>query len=99
MSLVNLKGYSSGFTSSSNRCGRYVSVDGKAGLTELGSSLVNNTPAQGLDQEYLRVEQRCLKVKGGFLGIKMERNASFQMFIFTHYETKGSVVHDERRSG
>lgn len=94
-----MKGYSSGFTSSRNRCRQYVYVDGKAGLTELGSSLVNNTPAQGLDQEDSRVEQWFLKVKGGFLGIIVKRNASFQMFTSTHYETKESVVHDERRSG
>lgn len=99
VSLVNLKGYSFGFTSLRNRCGLYVSVDGKAGLTELCSSLVNNTPTQGLDQGDLRVEQRFLKVNGGFLGIKVERNASFQMFSSTHYGTKGSVAHDERRSG
>jgi alkaline phosphatase D len=87
------------FVVNGDRHWQYVSVDGKTGLTEFGSGPVSDAHAQGWDQEDLRGEHRFLRVKGGFLGIKVERNASLPMITFTHYDTKGNMVHEERRSG
>jgi alkaline phosphatase D len=66
---------------------------------EFGSGPVSDAHAQGWDQEDLRVEHRFLRVKGGFLGIKVERKNALPVITFTHYDTEGNNVHEERIRG
>ncbi|REG88703.1 alkaline phosphatase D family protein [Algoriphagus antarcticus] len=75
---------------------QYVSVDGKTGLMEFGSGPVSDAHAQGWDQEDLRTEHRFLRVNGGFMGINVFREGDKPVIIFTHYDTNGNSVHEER---
>lgn len=77
---------------------QYVSVDGETGLMEFGSGPVSDAHTQGWDQEDLRAEHRFLRVNGGFMGINFFREGDKPVIIFTHYDTKGNSVHEERFS-
>ncbi len=87
------------FVVNGDRHWQYVSVDEKTGLMEFGSGPVSDAHAQGWDQEDLRAEHRFLRVQGGFLGIKVERKNALPEITFTHYDTVGNIVHEERMSG
>lgn len=66
---------------------------------EFGSGPVSDYHAQGWNQEDLRADHRFLRVKGGFLGVKVERIDSLPMITFSHYDKKGNVVHEGKIKG
>lgn len=78
---------------------QYVSVDEKTGLVEFGSGPVSDSHAQGWEQDDLREAHRFLRVKGGFMGITVDRVDGKPIISFTHYDTKGIKVHEERFLG
>ncbi|WP_194777529.1 alkaline phosphatase D family protein [Pararhodonellum marinum] len=87
------------FVVNGDRHWQYVSVDKKTGLMEFGSGPVSDAHAQGWDQEDEREEHRFLRVKGGFLGIKVERKSGIPEITFTHFDTLGNEVHEEKVRG
>lgn len=76
---------------------QYVSVDAETGLMEFGSGPVSDYHAQGWPEDEVRPEHRFLRVKGGFLGIKIFREKGTPMAVFTHYDVDGKPVHEEKR--
>lgn len=77
---------------------QYVSVDAKTGVTEFGSGPVSDYHAQGWPEDDKRPEHRFLRVKGGFLAIKVVRENDKSIVAFTHYDVNGKTVHEEKRN-
>ncbi len=75
---------------------QYVSVDNRTGLTEFGSGPVSDSHAQGWDPEDQRPEHQFLRVKGGFIGIQIDRQNQKPFIRFTHYDVAGNPVHEEK---
>ncbi len=77
---------------------QYVSVDAETGLMEFGSGPVSDAHAQGWDEDDVRPEHKFLRLKGGFLGVKVEREGGAPTIAFTHYDVDGKAVHREKRN-
>ncbi|HYW95087.1 MAG TPA: alkaline phosphatase D family protein, partial [Bacteroidales bacterium] len=75
---------------------QYVSVDDKTGLTEFSQGPASDSHAQGWQPDDVRPEHRFLRVKGGFIGVKVDRENDKPFIVFTHYDVDGKVVHEER---
>ena len=76
---------------------QYVSVDAETGLMEFGSGPVSDFHAQGWPEDEVRPEHRFLRVKGGFLGIKIFNDTGIPTAVFTHYDVDGRPVYEEKR--
>jgi alkaline phosphatase D len=85
------------YTVNGDRHWQYVSVDPETGVTEFGSGPVSDYHAQGWPEDDLRPEHKFLRVKGGFLGIKVARPNGKPEITFTHYDVDGKPVHEEKR--
>ncbi len=77
---------------------QYVSVDAETGLMEFGSGPVSDAHAQGWEEGDVRPAHRFLRVKGGFLGVKVMREGGPPTIVFTHYDVEGNTVHSETRN-
>lgn len=84
------------FVVSGDRHWQYVSRDTKTGLIEFGSGPVSDNHAQGWDPKDQRPEHKFLRVKGGFMGIKVDRLDGKPFIQFTHYDVNGSVKNEEK---
>lgn len=74
---------------------QYFSIDEKTGLKEFGAGPVSDAQAGGWAEDDLRPEHQFLRVKGGFLGIKVYRKLDVPTISFTHYDVEGNVVNEE----
>ncbi len=77
---------------------QYVSVDAETGVTEFGSGPVSDFHVQGWPEDDVRPEHRFLRLKGGYLGIKVARPNGKPEITFTHYDVDGKPVHTEIKS-
>lgn len=75
---------------------QYVSKDAETGLMEFGSGPVSDYHAQGWDADDIRPEHRFLRLKGGFLNIKADREKDIPFIVFSHCDVEGKVVHEEK---
>jgi alkaline phosphatase D len=75
---------------------QYVSVDDETGLTEFSQGPASDSHAQGWDPSDKRPEHRFLRVKGGFIGVKVDREKDKPQIVFTLYDVDGVVVHEEK---
>lgn len=75
---------------------QYVSKDPASGLMEFGSGPVSDYHAQGWDEKDKRPEHRFLRLKGGFLNIKVDRDKGHPFVEFIHRDVDGKVVHHEK---
>ncbi|HXI00694.1 MAG TPA: alkaline phosphatase D family protein [Sphingobacteriaceae bacterium] len=91
-----LSGINNTYVVCGDRHWQYVSVDNKTGLTEFGSGPVSDAHAQGWDPADKKPQHKFLRVKGGFIGIKIDRDKSIVFIQFTHYDVDGKEVHNER---
>lgn len=78
---------------------QYVSRDPGTGLMEFGSGPVSDYHAQGWDADDVRPEHRFLRLKGGFLNIRVGRKNNRPFIEFIHRDVDGKVVHEERFEG
>lgn len=78
---------------------QYVSRDPETGLMEFGSGPISDFHAQGWDPDDYRPEHRFLRLKGGFLSIRVDRENGKPFIIFNHRDVDGNAVHEERYSG
>lgn len=90
-----MSGYPGSFVINGDRHWQYVSVDGKTGLREFGSGAVSDSHAGGWDQNDWRPEHRFLRVKGGFLNVKVYREKDQPRIDFIHYDVDGKIMHKE----
>ncbi len=74
---------------------QYVSVDVQTGLWELSQGPVSDFHAQGWNENDKRPEHKFLRVKGGFLGVKVYRQKKEAVIEFLHYDVDGNVVNKE----
>ncbi|WP_339902526.1 alkaline phosphatase D family protein [uncultured Cyclobacterium sp.] len=90
-----LSGKKSVFVVNGDRHWQYFSIDDATGLREFGAGPVSDAQSGGWSQEDKRPEHQFLRVKGGFLGIKVFREAGKPKIDFTHYDVKGNVMNQE----
>ena len=81
---------------SGDRHWQYVSTDTETGLIEFGSGPVSDYHAQGWDPNDQRPQHKFLRVKGGFIGIKVDRVKAKPFIQFTHYDVNGNKVNEEK---
>lgn len=78
---------------------QYVSKDMETGLMEFGSGPVSDYHSQGWKEGDVRPEHRFLRLKGGFLSIRVDRDFGNPQILFEHRDVLGKVVHKERFEG
>lgn len=93
-----LSGQKNMFTVNGDRHWQYVSVDDETGLVEFGSGPVSDAHSQGWSKDDYREEHRFLRLKGGFLSIKIQKENSIPEIIFTHHDVKGESVNEVKFS-
>jgi alkaline phosphatase D len=84
------------FVVSGDRHWQYVSKDTGTGLIEFGSGPVSDYHAQGWDPKDKRPQHKFLRVKGGFIGIKVDRQNGKPFIKFTHNDVDGNKVNEEK---
>ena len=80
------------FVVNGDRHWQYYSIDEATGLREFGAGPVSDSQSGGWSQDDKRPEHQFLRVKGGFLGIKVFRNGSVPKIDFRHYDVEGRIV-------
>lgn len=93
-----LSGQKGMFVVNGDRHWQYVSRDPATGLMEFGSGPVSDYHAQGWDRDDVRPEHRFLRLKGGFLNIRVDRRNNAPFIVFTHCDVNGKAVHEEQFS-
>jgi len=83
------------FVINGDRHWQYVSVDPGTGLMEFSQGPSSDSHAQGWDQNDKRPEHRFLRVKGGFLAVKVYREGNTPVVEFIHYDVDGNIVNKE----
>ena len=83
------------FVINGDRHWQYVSVDSETGLWEFSQGPVSDFHAQGWDKNDIRPEHKFLRVKGGFLGVKVYRQNDQAIIEFIHYDVDGNMVNKE----
>jgi alkaline phosphatase D len=73
---------------------QYFSIDEETGLKEFGAGPVSDAQAGGWAEDDFRPEHQFLRVKGGFLGMKIYRENNIPYISFTHYDVDGKVVNE-----
>lgn len=84
------------FVVNGDRHWQYVSEDKETGLIEIGSGPVSDFHAQGWEPGDVRPEHRFLRVKGGFLGIAVDRENNVPFIQFRHYDVNGTIMNEEK---
>lgn len=70
---------------------QYVSKDSETGLLEFSSGATSDEHAQGWNPDNFTDEHQFLRVKGGFLAVKVTTKESI---TFTHYDVNGNKVNE-----
>lgn len=83
------------FVINGDRHWQYVSVDPITGLREFSQGPVSDFHAQGWKPEDVRPEHKFLRVKGGFLAVKVYRQKEIPVIEFIHYDVDGNIVNKE----
>ncbi|MEZ4970608.1 MAG: alkaline phosphatase D family protein [Flavobacteriaceae bacterium] len=86
------------FVINGDRHWQYVSVDRDTGLMEFSQGPSSDSHAQGWDPNDKRREHRFLRVKGGFLAVKVYRRNDIPHIGFIHYDVDGNIVNQENIS-
>jgi alkaline phosphatase D len=80
------------FVVNGDRHWQYVSRDLGTGILEFSQGPSSDSHAQGWNQEDMREAHEFLRVKGGFLAVKIDRKNDIPMIVFTHYDVEGKAV-------
>lgn len=83
------------FVINGDRHWQYVSMDPETGLWEFSQGPVSDFHAQGWTANDIRPQHKFLRVKGGFLGVKVHRDEDGPTIKFIHYDVDGNEVHKE----
>lgn len=83
------------FVINGDRHWQYVSVDLETGLMEFSQGPSSDSHAQGWDQNDKRPEHKFLRVKGGFLAVRVYRENKIPYIEFIHYDVDGTIVNKE----
>jgi len=73
---------------------QYASKDTKTGILEFSCGAASNEHAGGWPPNERRPEHLYLNVTGGFLQIRVDRQAYKQEIIFSHYGVNGNVLYE-----
>jgi alkaline phosphatase D len=91
-----LAGQKNMYVVNGDRHWQYASVDAATGLREYGHGPASDSHAGGWKQEDKRPEHKFLRVKGGFIAVKVERERGVPVITFTHYDVDGNAVNIDR---
>jgi len=80
------------FVVNGDRHWQYVSKDIRTGILEFSQGPSSDEHAQGWKEEDKREEHEFLRVKGGFLGVEVNRENDVPKIVFTHYDVDGNAV-------
>ena len=80
------------FIVNGDRHWQYVSKDLEHGILEFSQGPSSDEHAQGWSQEDRRPEHEFLRVKGGFLAVRVDRVDGAAKIDFSHYDVDGNVV-------
>lgn len=83
------------FIINGDRHWQYVSQDQETGILEFSQGPTSNEHAQGWKQEDRRPEHQFLRVNGGFLAVKVDRDNGIPLITFTHYDVDGNIVNNK----
>lgn len=83
------------FVVNGDRHWQYYSIDDETGLREFGAGPVSDAQSGGWSENDKRPEHQFLRVKGGFLGIRVFRKGAIPTIAFRHYDVEGKVMHKE----
>lgn len=83
------------FVINGDRHWQYVSKDPETGLMEFSQGPSSDSHAQGWDPNDRRPEHKFLRVKGGFLAVKIYRDGNRPMIEFIHCDVDGHMVNKE----
>jgi alkaline phosphatase D len=83
------------FVINGDRHWQYVSVDPVTGLMEFSQGPSSDSHAQGWNPADIRPEHKFLRVKGGFLAVKVYRQEKIPVLEFIHYDLDGNIVNKE----
>ena len=61
---------------------------------EFSQGATSNEHAGGWKKNELRPEHKFLRVKGGFLAVKIHRENNKPIAKFQHYDVDGNMVHE-----
>ncbi|MEO1012338.1 MAG: alkaline phosphatase D family protein [Bacteroidota bacterium] len=84
------------FIMNGDRHWQYVSKDTRTGVLEFGQGPSSDEHAQGWNQEDVRPEHEFLRVKGGFLAVKVHREKGIPKIAFMHYDVNGNIVNTKK---
>ncbi len=74
---------------------QYVSIDDETKVMEFSQGPQSDSHAGGWSQDEVLPEHKFLRVKGGFLSVKVERKNGKPQITFTHHDVDGNVVNTE----
>ncbi|WP_162418590.1 alkaline phosphatase D family protein [Cyclobacterium roseum] len=83
------------FVVNGDRHWQYFSIDDKTGLREFGAGPVSDAQSGGWSEDDVRPEHQFLRVKGGFLSIRLSHQAGRPKIEFRHHDVEGEVMHQE----
>ncbi|MDH4091016.1 MAG: alkaline phosphatase D family protein [Cyclobacteriaceae bacterium] len=83
------------FIVNGDRHWQYVSKDVRTGVLEFSQGPSSDEHAQGWKPEDVRPEHEFLRVKGGFLAVRVDRINNHPIITFTHYDVNGNVVNNK----
>ena len=83
------------FIINGDRHWQYVSRDQETGILEFSQGPTSNEHAQGWNQDDRRPEHQFLRVNGGFLAVKVDRDNGIPLITFTHYDVDGKIVNNK----
>lgn len=88
-----LSGQTNTFVINGDRHWQYVSRSPQTGLWEFSQGAASDAHAQGWSPDDVRPEHEFLRVKGGFLEVKVYRENDMPRITFIHYDVDGNEVH------
>jgi len=84
------------FVANGDRHWQYVSNHEGTNLYEFGCGAGSDSHAGGWKQDNVKPEHRFLRVKGGYLYVKVYRDGDTPHITFEHRDVDGNVVHAEQ---
>ena len=74
---------------------QYISVDPKTGLREYSCGPASDAHARGFTQDQRTSQHKYLKIKGGFLYVKVDRQEGVPEITLRHCAVDGSTNHED----
>jgi len=88
-------GQENAFILNGDRHWQYVSVDRETGAREYSCGAGTDIHAGGFKQELRTDEHRFLRIKGGFLSVRVDRDTGIPRIALRHHDVHGEIVNED----